>query len=414
MLKMIRGKFDRHIGMKRLHWKFLIPGLLTVFLLMATVINKNYYSIKILCSRRMPPHSIKPTLSSRLVLLVRTCTAKAETMRTDLLHSLLTFWNPNRFGGMIIVLDDESINDHIMGGQLEEMFGWITVKYEHPMADIYHNFGHHRTQWSNFYCDNYTNKEFVGIVDTDSLLVTLPIEEDFFVNDKPVIQARIGTGGGAFWHAVPIGTTLALGLPEMARCMSYFPVIIKTKHFRMMRDYISQQNKKPFDQVFRQFSKSNKYSQFNIMCNYLWYFHREEYEWRFWEDPPGWVAAGNPNTSEGQSKNYSHVSFINTRPIIKAFIHYGHHSEEFGRLPQQRYIEEGYCFAINFTDRSLCNQTQQLHKTMFRFEGADWLYDTPGCREAQFFHYYRVAGDIKQQLWNMKYVKEKIYQSKVW
>ena len=233
------------------------------------------------------------------------------------------------------------------------------------------------------------------------------------MNGKPIIQARIGTGGGDFWKDVPTGTQLALKLPEMARCMSYFPVIIKTAHFKMIRDYISRQNGKPFNEVFREFSKNNQYSQFNIICNYLWYFHPDEYEWRFWEDPPGWVASGNPNTAPGQTKNYSHITFNNTRPIIKAFIHYRHHNDEFGRLPQSRYIEEGYCFLTNFTDRSLCNQTDRLHKTIFRFEGADWLYDIPGCLQAQNFHYKQVESDIREGLWNMTYIKEKIYKTRV-
>ena len=167
--------------MAQLKWIILFSGLLGILLLIMTINLNKFSKIPLVLGNRPSTTSLKSALSDRLVLMVRTCKAKAEIMRTMLLHSLLTFWNPDRFGHLIVILDQESLDDHNLGDQIEATYKWISVKYEDPTERIYHNHGHHRTQWSNFYCDKYTDKEFVGIVDTDSLLVTLPTENDFFL-----------------------------------------------------------------------------------------------------------------------------------------------------------------------------------------------------------------------------------------
>ena len=68
------------------------------------------------------------------------------------------------------------------------------------------------------------------------------------------------------------------GALEPVRCMSYFPVIIKRVHLHLMREHISKMHHgKSFDDVFR--DRNGIYSQFNVMCAYMFYFHRDEYVW---------------------------------------------------------------------------------------------------------------------------------------
>lgn len=351
----------------------------------------------------------------KLTLMCRTFTGEYTLLRKVLLHSMEVFWNATRFGGLIIILDDESEDDHKIGSSLEKEYDWITVKYEKPMPHIYHNRGRCRSQWSNFWADNYTDKDYIGIVDNDAMMVTLPTESDFFRGEKPIIQAKLGIGGDEWWHKTPRGTKLALGLPEMARCMSYFPVIMKRKHFPMLRDHICRTaDRTDFNEVFQYFSEPHQYSQFSIFCNYLWYFHRDEYEWRFMEDPPGWIKNGHPGVFIGQTNNYSHVNENNTRPVVKTFIHYNYHRDEFGCLPQNDYIIQGYCFATNFRDPVICNRSiplhrSTLHKTLFRFDYKDWLYDQPGCTAAHVYHYQDVHNDIAAGLWNMTLIENFIF-----
>ena len=352
----------------------------------------------------------------KMTLLCRLFAGEYTLLQLALLHSMSVFWNATRFGRLIIILDDESLNDHILGNSLEKEYDWITVKYEKPMSHIYHSGGRSRSQWSNFWSDNYTDKEYIGIVDNDAIMVTLPTESDFFRDGKPIIQAKLGIGGDAWWHKTPRSTQIALGLPEMARCMSYFPVIIKRKHFIMMRAHICKNaGRTDFDEVFQNFSAPDEYSQFSIFCNYLWYFHRDEYEWRFMEDPPGWIKNGHPGVFVGQTNDYSHVNENNTKPVAKVFIHYNYHRDEFDRLHQNNYITQGYCFATNFSDPVICNRSlplhgDTLHKTLFRFDYKDWLYDEPGCVAAHEEHYRDLTKDIAASLWNMTFIEDFIYK----
>jgi hypothetical protein len=64
---------------------------------------------------------------------------------------------------------------------------------------------------------------------------------------------------------MPLGTFIGTGLLEPMRCMSYFPVIIKTRHFKSMRAYFETYHKRPFDDIFLNVFNNGSYSQFNIM-----------------------------------------------------------------------------------------------------------------------------------------------------
>lgn len=66
------------------------------------------------------------------------------------------------------------------------------------------------------------------------------------------------------------------------RCVSYFPVIIRISHLREMRAFFSAKFHKTFDNLFFDHimgAYGKFYSQFNIMCAFLFYFHRDEYVW---------------------------------------------------------------------------------------------------------------------------------------
>lgn len=62
-----------------------------------------------------------------------------------------------------------------------------------------------------------------------------------------------------------------------------FPIIIKTKHFPMIREHIIQRMKaNSFEEAFYKICSkynNNRYSQFDLMIHYLWNHKREEYSW---------------------------------------------------------------------------------------------------------------------------------------
>lgn len=141
----------------------------------------------------------------------------------------------------------------------------------------YYKTGHDRQQYDMFWADNFTKAEYVGFVDTDCAFITYVDREDLFEDGKPVVVAR---GGFRYFDSVFSNVTYnTLGILEPFRTMSYFPVIIKTSHLALIRNFIAKYHNMSFDEVFRTVILAQEFSQFNIMCTYLWAHHRDEYVW---------------------------------------------------------------------------------------------------------------------------------------
>jgi hypothetical protein len=92
-------------------------------------------------------------------------------------------------------------------------------------------------------------------------------------------------------------TFMALGLKEPMYCMSYFPILIKTAHLKELRAFIMTHMKaNTFNKAFFDFSAEGiaMYSQFNIMCAFLWYEKRDEYAWYMHDTSPWWDGLTDP------------------------------------------------------------------------------------------------------------------------
>ena len=156
-----------------------------------------------------------------------------------------------------------------------------------PISPYYKN-GYDRQQWMMFWADNYSTSEYIGFVDSDTMFTTYVDVDDLFEHGKPVINGRLDyiTRKGDAWATVPAATKNFTGLLEPVRCMAYFPVIIKRTHLSLIRDHIARTHNLSFDQVFAKLSRLAFYSQFNIMCAYLYYYQRDEYVWYLHDTHP--------------------------------------------------------------------------------------------------------------------------------
>ena len=153
--------------------------------------------------------------------------------------------------------------------------------------------GHDIQQLVMFWADNFTDAEYVGFIDDDAAISAAVHEHDLFdeqgrarliVRHQPTASVEVDKKGGAlFWLTlVPRRTKWSLGFPEVLRAMNYFPVVIKTAHLKLIREFMMKTHPEfqTFDQLFATL-RTAAYSQFNIMANYLWMHHREEYSWHF-------------------------------------------------------------------------------------------------------------------------------------
>lgn len=237
-----------------------------------------------------------PRLELFLAVHLSNATTKGRNRNGELfdffLRSFLLFWPLEVSKTTLRVVVDEELRGTVL---LNRTWARIreTVAFQHPrissslldltygpISDSYHGNGYDRQQWMMFWADNYTSAEYVGFVDTDSVFITFVDRGDVFeMGDRPVINGRIGINKRPPWSEAPATTLAFTGLLEPMRCMSYFPVVIKTAHLRGMRDLIAHQHNQSFDTVFRNLSSRFFYSQFNIMCTYLFHYHRSEYRW---------------------------------------------------------------------------------------------------------------------------------------
>ena len=133
--------------------------------------------------------------------------------------------------------------------------------------------------------------EYIGFVDTDTLFHSYVDREDLFEDGKPVVNGRVQkwktSGTDKNKRVWAEASERTLGKKEPMTCMSYFPVVIKRAHFKMMRDHIVKlHGMRDFDEVFAKVigrdgagGRIGTFSQFGIMCSYLWYFHKDDYSW---------------------------------------------------------------------------------------------------------------------------------------
>ncbi len=327
-------------------------------------------------------------------LYVRMTAKKGKEYFNMLVPSMKYFWFLPV--DLTVVLDDTP-QDKKFGAEVAAKYPYPKICFEKKFnPKYYHSKGHSFTQLSNFYADNCFNKTYVGFIDSDTFFVTPVVPELLFNGKKPHMNCVYGLSYMPNWKK---GTKKALKKKEVFKFMSYFPVIIKMKHIIEMRQYMAKLHKKPFLDVFQDFSqKINDYSQFNIMGNYVWYFHREEYEFHAQYNKPGFVWN---ETQFRHSMEYYDVNVTDEikKPFPATSMHFKYQfkqnmsqlkAKEWKTAPQL--IKPGICKSGGFKlCHNVCDPTRKtvLHTDLFKFGEMEWTWDTR-CLEVQEEHYRNV------------------------
>lgn len=255
--------------------------------------------------------------------------------RDVFLRTFLLFWPIEVAKTKLLILVDEehrgsegvkTISDKLTA--IDRMKGLWRIGYNNPNTTYYHGMGSIRQQYLMFYADNFTKAEFVGFVDTDAFFLTYIDREDLFENGKPVVNGKSGNPNKKYnkdplWHSITLTTYEVLGVEEPMKCMAYFPVIVKTKHMRMLREYLEKKHGIPFYDVFRHVISSRAFSQFNIFCAYLFHFHQDEYTWYAHDISPEWDYT---NGVTGQLMNRSAYTTQMRMPKPRVATHARYHA----------------------------------------------------------------------------------------
>ena len=319
------------------------------------------------------------------------------------LRTLKFFWH-NESGpfNLIIVLDDEKEEDHIFGEKIKHEFPYPKVYYEVDEKG-YGAVVKERNQWSMHWADNYTTNEYVGFVDTDSMFNTLLNEDMLFDGDKPHVIGHFGASLDSWSGLHKASTYEFLKVRQVFKAMNYFPVVIKVKHLSELRRYIENIHGIPFNDVFSQIVNRIFVSQFHIMMNYVWYFHRDEYAWHmeesqgisYWDAPDELVEF--PEISEKMLIPFPrlviHYKYLrHTTKVVEGWNLWVFDSNSLKTI--HNFMLEGYCFSGGFSQTAdLCTQYNEsaVRITLFDFESHSWLWDDRSL-ESQRAHYARTSG----------------------
>ena len=310
-------------------------------------------------------------------------------------QSMRYFWPDNY--SIVVVLDQEKTEDHIFGDTIRQTFPFPrTCFMQAPTVSGYSGFD--RMQRDMFYPENCTSKKYVGFVDTDTMFITRVIPGMLFVADKPIIMGIYGTPISWYWSVMAQSTANIFKTNEVMRCMSYFPVIMKVDHIIEMRDYLSKLHNMPFDEVLRKLQskvtvkEQTTFSQFSLMCQYVWMFHRNEYVFhlQFQRITPKKIVSQRENATYYDT----HVKAEQKFPIASVSVHFKYVAGNWRKQETYRHsLRSGICYSGGFElcpEKCIQYRRTSVRRDMFEFESVNWTWDKR-CIEAQEKHYREAA-----------------------
>eukprot|EP00794_Sanderia_malayensis_P011885 gene11885-biopygen9521 len=336
-----------------------------------------------------------------------TTTQKAFLEQVEIwpIKSIKLFFQ-KKFANLLVVLDDENKQDHEYGDKFHKLHPDLNTRVCYMKSlphEYYHSWGKARMYMDMMHADVCSTKEYVGFIDVDTLFVTAVTKNLLFEEKKPIISGRIGIPRIPCW--IQTGQYI-LGMKQVVQCMSYFPVTFKVSHIVEMRKHVERIHNKSFAQVFKEAPEAVKvpgvcYCHFSVMCNYMWYFHRDEYAWHLQLVPGGkWNNEGGIPSMVDANYFNNYVKASEKIPIPRSSVH-ARHLMIGGKYrdaiaPSEKItnslIREGLCysFGLKLCPNSCFNVSETvLHDSLFAFENYRWQWDQR-CMEMQLKHYQQV------------------------
>ena len=242
--------------------------------------------------------SYGPTPNFPSITLFVRMAGKLKQHRTrfycDLYRTAVLFW-PASFGKTIVVLDEESVEDHVYANNLTSQIKQhfpdrkLEVAFESLPKDAsilnvkgtQNSPGYNRQLWSSFFIDLYTNDPIIAWMDTDVAFLAPVTKATIFNGSRIRIlgsECSMKISWVQNWASV---TEIALGLPMVADFMTYFPVYIYRDTFTHCREYILKRFKTVnFEEAFQKIYHGTRYlSPVSVVISYAWFFERDRYDW---------------------------------------------------------------------------------------------------------------------------------------
>ena len=265
------------------------------------IINKNKIAAPSLNiadkAKKNRDNSSRTNSSPSITLFVRMA-GKLKEFRTrfycDLFRTAVLFW-PASFRKTVVVLDEESVEDHLYANNLTSQIKQhfpdrkLEVAFESLPKDANvlkfkrsrKSPGYNRQLWSSFFIDLYTDERIVAWMDTDVAFLA-PVTKATILNGSRIrilgSECSMNFSSVQNWARL---TEMALGLPMVADFMTYFPVYIYRDTFTHCREYILKRfNTTNFEEAFHKiYHGGSSFSPVCVVISYAWFFERDRYDW---------------------------------------------------------------------------------------------------------------------------------------
>lgn len=190
-------------------------------------------------------------------------------------------------------------------------------------------------QYYQMVSDGVTTAEYVGFVDTDTLLLNPILPEHLFDSmARPHVIGFVGcpyaTGPHyRMWGDVPAATQAGMKMPYVARGMANFPFIMRRTHLADMRQWLLMQNGianstlNDFKAWFVENARSEHFEQFGYMIAYMFYQQRAAYAWHFQEVNQQHDVKGQIKVAELQRMTLPEEWAVWPRVMVHASYHPG-------------------------------------------------------------------------------------------
>jgi len=230
----------------------------------------------------------------------------------------------------IVVLDEESPEDHVLGDKLKNEFG-ATIFYETlPNISLWHPLvreGYQRQQWSSFYLDKYTNSDVIVQLDADAQISTVwDPAITFDGTGKILIRADPGdffSGDGFAWNDNQTATFDPM-------YSNHMPMFFWRSTFVEFRSYMQTLwHTSSFDEAFLEWSTRQPgfYSWQNLLYQYGVHHQPNKYALRLSTEWPAVASMGTnrPNGSKpiqaGCCRSYQLKSAVCTADLMHDYDH---------------------------------------------------------------------------------------------
>ena len=343
----------------------------------------------------MGAQSVPPDPNTDLQLYLRMSTINPLFVKlydSVLVQSMQYFWPVNV--NLVIVLDNERPSDHEFGDARQKAFPSPSTCYMEPVREVRGGLltGKERMRRDMFYPEVCTTKKYVGFIETDTMFITRVIPDMLFSDGKPIIIGVYGHVMDSFYERASKSTENIFQTKEVMRCMSNFPIIVKVDHLIKLRQHVENIHNTSLEEVLAT-KVATDFSQYNLMCQYIWMYHRDEYTFHL-----SYQRKENPELKPArESPEYYDKELTEEQktPIARVALHYKYVKYvDWKKEATWRYLlTASLCYAGGF---QICPEMcthfniNGIRPEMFIFHYLDWTWDAR-CFAAQKDHYARIA-----------------------